>query len=189
MSDMQMERVNPKRLVAAAYNPRKIKPEEMESLRRSIREFGLVQPIVVQMPGNRIIGGHQRVEAAIAEGLKKVAVIRLRISDARAQALNLALNRISGEWDDAKLADLLRVMEEPDLASTGFDAEEIADLLDDSLEGRTVEEISPQAAPQVTWYLLAIPRAKEAEVAPHLEALEAAAEVRVQSSHLAGGKR
>jgi ParB-like chromosome segregation protein Spo0J len=177
---MRYEMVNPKRLVASAYNPRKIKPEEMESLRRSIREFGLVQPIVVQMPGNRIIGGHQRVIAAIEEGLERVPVVRLRISDAKAKAMNLALNRISGDWDRDKLAELLQELEDLERALTGFGEDEIAKLLDDSLDGRAVEEIEVTVAPKISWILLGIPSERSGEVELNLAALKAAAEVSVQ---------
>jgi len=80
---------DPRKLKAAAYNPRKMPRDEMDKLRRSIRTFGMVEPIVCQVPGWKIIGGHQRVEAAIAEKLGEVPVIPLRVSDARAKALNL----------------------------------------------------------------------------------------------------
>jgi ParB-like chromosome segregation protein Spo0J len=64
---MKVEMLNPALLEPSSYNPRKISAEEMASLRKSLREFGLVQPIVVQMPGNRIIAGHQRRDAVIAQ--------------------------------------------------------------------------------------------------------------------------
>ncbi|MBZ5543373.1 MAG: ParB N-terminal domain-containing protein [Acidobacteriia bacterium] len=143
---MRYEMADPKALEPSAHNPRKISAGEMEKLRRSIREFGIVQPIIVQAPGNRIIAGHQRREAAIAEGVKLVPISRLRISDAKAQAMNLALNRISGEWDDEKLVALLRELQDADRLSTGFDEDEIAKLLGEPLEGRTVEEIEVKRA-------------------------------------------
>lgn len=179
---MKYEMVDPKLLEPSAYNPRKISAEDMASLRRSIREFSLVQPIVLQMPGNRIIAGHQRRDAAIAEGLAKVPVTRLRISDAKAKAMNLALNRISGEWDDEKLAGLLRDLEDFERGLTGFGEEEIAKLLGEALEGRSVEEIELKPAPEIVWYLIGIPLARFGQVQEHVAALEAAAEVSVQSS-------
>lgn len=179
---MKYEMVDPRRLEPSAYNPRKISREEMAKLRASIREFGLVEPIILQMPGNRIIAGHQRRDAAIAEGLATVPVTRLRVSDAKAKALNLALNRISGEWDEEKLIPLLRELEEQERGLTGFDEDEIAKLLGDALEGRTVEEIELKPAPEIVWILLAIPLAQFGQVQEHVAALEAAAEVSVQSS-------
>ena len=179
---MNYEMADPKRLEPSAYNPRKISAEEMDKLRRSIREFGLVQPIIVQMPGNRIIAGHQRREAAIAEGLKRVPVHRLRISDAKSRAMNLALNRISGEWDDDKLVILLRELEEQDRGLTGFGEDEIAKLLGEALEGKSVEEIEVKSAPEIVWFLIAIPLARFGQVQEHIAGLEAVAELSVQSS-------
>jgi ParB-like chromosome segregation protein Spo0J len=179
---MKYEMADPKALEPSAYNPRKMSAEEMGKLRRSIREFGLVQPLIVQMPGNRIIAGHQRREAAIAEGLKRVPVHRLRISDAKARAMNLALNRISGEWDDEKLVLLLRELEAPERALSGFDEDEIARLLGDAIEGKGVEEQRLAPAPKVLWILLGIPEARAGEVESHLAVLRTAAEITVQAS-------
>lgn len=188
---MKYELADPKALEPSSYNPRKISAAEMEKLRRSIREFGLVQPIVVQMPGNRIIAGHQRRDAAIAEGLKRIPVHRLRISDAKAKAMNLALNRISGEWDDEKLVALLRKMEAPERALAGFDEDEIARLLGDAIEGKGVEETPLVGAPKVLWILLGIPEGRAAEVESHLEVLRSAAEISVEATReiqIQGGK-
>jgi len=176
--------VNPKRLNPSAYNPRVMSPEEMEKLRRSIREFGLVEPIVVQMPGNRIIGGHQRVEAAIAEGLARVPVFRRRMSDAKAKILNLALNKISGEWDHDKLRALFAELkiEEEDLDLTGFDTDEIEKELSAALEDTNIERLELRPAPKMVWILVGVLLNRFAKLQKHIAALEAAAELSVQSS-------
>jgi ParB-like chromosome segregation protein Spo0J len=179
---MKYEMADPKALEPSAYNPRKISADEMGKLRRSIREFGLVQPLIVQMPGNRIIAGHQRREAAIAEGLKRIPVHRLRIGDAKAKAMNLALNRISGEWDDSKLILLLRELEAPERKLSGFDEDEIAKLLGDAIDGKGVEEKPLAPAPKILWILLGIPEVRAGEVESHLAILRAVAEINVQSS-------
>lgn len=181
---MKVEMVNPKRLNPSSYNPRRIEPEEMEKLRRSIREFGLVETIVVQMPGNRIIGGHQRIEAAIAEGFTQVPVVRLRISDAKAKRLNLALNRISGEWDSDKLRALLQELklDGEDMELTGFDADEVERLLADALEKASIEKVELKPAPVIVWYLVGIPLNRFPEAQEHVAALEGIADISVQSS-------
>lgn len=181
---LKIELVNPKRLNASAYNPRRMSPAEMEKLRRSLREFGFVEPVVVQIPGNRIIGGHQRIEAALAEGMAKVPVLRLRISDRRAKTLNLALNRIQGEWDSDKLQALLQELqlEGEDLNLTGFEADEITKLLAESLNGKEIQELQLRPAPAIVWYLIGIPLDRFGEVQSHVAALEQAAEISVQSS-------
>jgi ParB/RepB/Spo0J family partition protein len=94
-------------------NPRHMPPGEMESLQRSVSQWGLIQPLVLRRADNTIIGGHQRLEAARALGLKTVPVVFADISAEEARALNLALNRISGEWDMEKLGALLEELQRP----------------------------------------------------------------------------
>lgn len=95
-------------LVPADYNPRKISPKAMEGLKKSLAEFGAVQPIVVNERTGHIVGGHQRVKALAALGQVETTVIVVDLSLTREKALNVALNNphISGEFDDG-LGDLL----------------------------------------------------------------------------------
>ena len=120
-------------LRADPANPRRIGDAELEALTRSIREFGFVDPVIAQRSSNRIIGGHQRVIAARREGLKEVPVIFLDLTHEQARLLGLALNRISGEWDEALLARLLADLEAaPDVnvGLSGFTEDEIRKLLE-----------------------------------------------------------
>jgi DNA modification methylase len=113
-------------------NPRTMPASEMQKLIRSIRQFGLVEPLVVRRSDQLVIGGHQRLEAAKALGMTKVPVVYVELSDAEATALNLALNRIQGEWDLPKLGELLdelRLLPDFDVTLSGFDGPEIEDLL------------------------------------------------------------
>ena len=99
---------------------------------RSIETFGLVEPLVVRRSDQLLIGGHQRLEAAKALGLRKVPVVFVEVSDEQAKELNLALNKIQGEWDLPKLGELLdelRLLPDFGMALTGFDGPEIEDLL------------------------------------------------------------
>ena len=93
-------------------NPRRISDEELESLTRSIREFGLIDPIIARREDKVVIGGHQRLIAARKLGLKQVPVVLVDISEEQAHVLNLALNRISGTWDQELLARLLAELKE-----------------------------------------------------------------------------
>jgi len=131
---LKVQRVGIEALRPAKYNPRVMPEAEMAKLRRSIEAFGFVEPIVVRRKDNTVIGGHQRLEAAKALGLKKVPVVYVDVSEQEAKALNLALNRIQGEWDLPKLGQLLEELRDlPDLdeALTGFDQKEMDDLLAD----------------------------------------------------------
>ncbi len=132
--DMCVERVPTEQLRPWEGNPRCITDQEMAGLRRSISQWGLVQPLVVRRADDTIIGGHQRWEAAKALGHQRVPVVYVDLSEAEAKALNLALNRIQGEWDLPKLGELLAELRElPDLDETltGFDGPEIETLLAD----------------------------------------------------------
>src|SRR5687767_10125563 len=115
-----------------AANPRRIREEELEALTRSMRRYGLVQPILVRREDDTVIGGHQRLLAARRLGLDTVPVIRLDLSSEQARLLNLALNRISGEWDEDLLARLLAELQasvDVDLSLSGFGDDEIKELL------------------------------------------------------------
>ncbi len=118
----------------APYNPRHMSESEMQKLMRSIQEFGLVEPLVVRRRDRTIIGGHQRWEAAKRLGLKTVPVVYVELTEAEAKALNLALNKIQGEWDLPRLGLLLEELRDlPDLDETlsGFDETEMESLLAD----------------------------------------------------------
>lgn len=115
-------------LKPAAYNPRRISPVEFEKLKDSIRRNGFVEPAVVNRDGT-IVGGHQRVKAAQALGMGMIPCVRVDLDRDAERALNLALNRISGEWDEAALAEVLRSLPSELARDTGFDDEEVARAL------------------------------------------------------------
>src|SRR5688500_13949717 len=113
-------------------NPRIISPTDLESLTRSIREFGFVQPVLARRDDKMVIGGHQRLLAARRLGWKTVPVIFLDLSEEQSRLLNVALNNISGEWDEQLLARLLadlQAVPNLDLSLTGFGDDELQRLL------------------------------------------------------------
>jgi ParB-like chromosome segregation protein Spo0J len=111
-------------------NPRRIGDAELEALTRSMRTYGLAQPILVRRQDDTVIGGHQRLVGARRLGYESVPVVRLDLSTDEARLLNLALNRISGEWDEELLARLLADLKDSvDLWLSGFGEDEIAALL------------------------------------------------------------
>jgi len=123
-------------------NPRRISDEELESLTRSIREFGLIDPIIARREDKTVIGGHQRLLAARKLGMKQVPVVLVDLSEDQAHLLNLALNRISGTWDQELLAHLLadlNAVPEVDLSLTGFSDDELQKHLK-SLDSREKRE-------------------------------------------------
>ena len=113
-------------------NPRRISEEELDALGRSLRQFGFVQPVLARRQRATVIGNHQRLVAARRLGLTTVPVTWLDVSVERARLLGLALNKISGSWDEQLLARLLADLQatpELDLSLSGFGEDEITDLL------------------------------------------------------------
>ena len=119
-------------LKPAAYNPRKkLKPgdKEYEKIKNSIKEFGFADPLVVNSDMT-IIGGHQRLTVAMDLGYTEVPCAVVNIDKTREKALNIALNKITGAWDEELLADLLKDLEASDFntALTGFEPPEMEAL-------------------------------------------------------------
>jgi ParB/RepB/Spo0J family partition protein len=91
-SDLHIEHLPIDELKPDPSNPRRISQAELEALTRSIREFGLVDPVIVRREDGLVIGGHQRLVAAGRLGLKTVPMMRLDLSPERSRLLNIALN-------------------------------------------------------------------------------------------------
>lgn len=142
---MKLERMEINKLRPAEYNPRKeLKPEDKEyqKIKNSIEEFGYVDPILVNKDLT-IIGGHQRLNVLKDMGYNEVDVIMLDLDKTKEKALNVALNKITGEWDKQKLEELLIDLEENDydLTLTGFENYEIEDLMTPILD---VDDLSEE---------------------------------------------
>ena len=131
---MQFERRKLADLHPAEYNPRKkLTPEDPEyiQIRNSLNEFGYADPIVINADGT-IIKGHQRRTVMMDLGYVEAEVIVLDIQDkAKEKALNIALNKITGKWDNAILKDLLVELdlEGYDFTVTGFQRPDLEDLI------------------------------------------------------------
>ncbi len=131
-TELRVEHVDIDELRPDPANPRRIAATEMEALTRSINQWGFVQPVLARREDRTVIGGHQRLLAGRRLGIKTVPVIFLDLSVEQARLLNLALNRISGEWDQDLLAHLLadlRPVEDLDLTLSGFGEDELAKLM------------------------------------------------------------
>ena len=139
---MEIEKIKITDIKPAEYNPRSISSEELTKLTNSINTFGLVDPIIINLKNNKIIGGHQRYEVLINQYMlnnefyAELNLIRmgdigwiftetdLTVEDEdHEKALNLALNKISGEWDFEKLTELLDELDLNgfDISLSGFD--------------------------------------------------------------------
>jgi len=129
---VEVENVDIDSLHPNPANPRRIGERELEALTRSLQAFGFVQPVLARKGDSVVIGGHQRLLAARRLGWKTVPVIFLDLSVEQSRLLNLALNKISGEWDTELLARMLadlKPIEDIDLSLSGFSEEELGRLL------------------------------------------------------------
>ena len=132
-------------LRAAEYNPRKtLTPEDSEyqKIKRSIEEFGYVDPIIINEDGT-IIGGHQRTTVLKDLGYEEVDVVVVDLDKQKEKALNIALNKITGEWDELKLKDLLLDLDlgDYDITFTGFEQKDLTELVDSlAVEPETVDD-------------------------------------------------
>jgi DNA modification methylase len=131
---MNIQRIPAEKLKPAKYNPRKdLKPGDpaYEKIKRSIHDFGYVEPVIWNEVTGNIVGGHQRYKILVSEGATEIDCVVVHIENVQDEkALNVALNKAVGEWEPVALADLLSDLQQSgyDLGATGFDAAEIDDL-------------------------------------------------------------
>ena len=142
---MNIEKKNVKDLLPADYNPRKdLKPgdPEYEKLKRSIEQFGYVEPVIWNQQTGCVVGGHQRLKVLIDMGITEVDVVVVDMDADKEKALNIALNKISGEWDTEKLALVIADLQgaDFDVSLTGFDPEELDDLFRDDVKDGIKED-------------------------------------------------
>lgn len=136
---MLIEKKNTAELLPADYNPRKdLKPgdPEYDKLKRSIEQFGYVEPVIWNKVTGRVVGGHQRLKVLIDMGIAEVECVVIEMDAEKEKALNIALNKISGEWDKEKLALLIADLQgaDFDVSLTGFDPAELDALFKDSIK-------------------------------------------------------
>ena len=132
---MEFKKLKIDALIPASYNPRKkLKPgdAEYEKIKNSITEFGYVYPIIVNSDMT-IIGGHQRWSVLKALGYDEVDCVVIKIDKTKEKALNIALNKVTGEWNKELLADLIKDLQslDYDVSMTGFEPPEIDELFND----------------------------------------------------------
>jgi ParB-like chromosome segregation protein Spo0J len=164
---MKIENVPASKLKAAEYNPRKIAPDVMEKLVAGIKEYGIVDPIIINKD-DTIIGGHQRFQAALEIGIKSLPCVRLDLTKEKEKALNIALNKIIGEFDMPKLTDLLISLDDESFKLTGFTEVELMEMqeIETELLQFTEKELKPY---KMTHVLISFPPEKMIRIKKHLE--------------------
>lgn len=139
----EMKLVPVEKLVPYVNNARTHSPEQINKLRSSLREFGFINPVIIDNDYG-IIAGHGRVKAAKEEGIGEVpCVFADYLTEAQKKAYILADNRMAMDagWDEELLRIEIEALqgEDFDIGLAGFDADEIADLFKDK-NGTEVED-------------------------------------------------
>jgi ParB-like chromosome segregation protein Spo0J len=115
----------------APYNPRRISEEELGRLEQSMKKYGCADLIVWNERTGYVVGGNQRLIILNRNKVPAISVVVVNLSLEEEMALNVALNKISGDWDYTKLKDVLRSIEGTslDVTLTGFSEGEVAAIL------------------------------------------------------------
>lgn len=134
MKKLQIQEMNINDITPADYNPRvdlNENDDEYKKIKNSIQEFGYVDPIIWNKRTGNIVGGHQRYTVLKDLGHEKVDVSVVDMSEQDEMALNIALNKVEGDWDKDKLKEVIADLEQDKLMFTGFDDDEIDSLMND----------------------------------------------------------
>jgi len=184
-------------LCAAPYNPHTISAEMLDSLGASIARFGLVEPIVWNRRSGNVVGGHQRLKILAAQGVEETDVVVVDLAPDEERTLNLALNKITGDWDIPKLSAVLEELQlaDADLDLTGFGQDEIGEIFGEAqreLFGDREETFDAEAAMEQAEQATGPTRVQSGEVwqlGPHrvmcADATDAASWQRLMNGRLA----
>ena len=149
---MNFKKVFISELSPAKYNPRKnldTEDPEYQRIKKSIEEFGYVDPIIVNSDYT-VIGGHQRLKVLKEMGQAQIDVVVVDLPKTKEKALNVALNKIAGEWDMTQLSIVLSELKEEDfdISITGFTEKELKEI-DEELFGKQAHEDDYEPPPEI----------------------------------------
>lgn len=118
-------------ITPAEYNPRKrLEPgdKEYEALKNSLERFGVAEPLVVNETTGKLVSGHQRLNVLLEMGVEEVEVVLVELDEEQEKLLNIAMNKIEGDWDYKKLEALFSEISAADIKFTGFSEGELQNL-------------------------------------------------------------
>ena len=168
MSPFTLREMPLDQLVPAAYNPRRsLTAAAYRKLKRSVVEFGLVEPLIWNERTGHVVGGHARLTILRELGYATVPVSVVNLTDDRERALNVVLNNqeAQGRYDAAKLLDLLEGLQDV-RELTGFDEATIR-----TLKLSPVEELASETLGDQVELTLVIDADRFEEVSPRVEEL------------------
>ncbi|MBC1743890.1 ParB N-terminal domain-containing protein [Listeria welshimeri] len=130
---MEIKEIEVRKINPASYNPRiDLQPDDVEyqKLKKSIQEFGYIDPLIWNEQTGNLVGGHQRYKILLESKPEKLAVSIVNLDSNQEKALNVALNKIEGGWDNEKLAIIFEELENEnfDFNVSGFEEMEIQSL-------------------------------------------------------------
>ncbi len=131
----------------AEYNPRvELKPgdREYEALKKSLDRFGVAVPLVVNRTTGNLVSGHQRLNVLREQGAEEVEVVVIEADPEREKLLNIAMNKIEGDWDYEKLEAMFEDISPEDIDFTGFTGAELADLFGAEDAGPADDDEEPE---------------------------------------------
>lgn len=131
---MQIETIPIDQIQTAEYNPRKdLQPgdPEYQAIKNSIERWTLLEPLIWNRRTGNLVGGHQRLKILQETGATEVAVSQVDLDPAEEKALNLALNKAQGAWDEERLVMTIEelIASGQDLTGTGFTEKDLDRLL------------------------------------------------------------
>ena len=164
----------------APYNPRvELKPgmPEYEKLNKSIDKFEQVLPMVYNSRSGRLVGGHQTMTVLENRGIDESDMSIVDLNDADEKVLNLALNKIGGDFDENKLSELFETMTLPEIQLGGFDLDEISNFVvpDEDIEF-TLEDFEFDEVYEPCWFVIRAPIDNYEEIKTKLMELDATVE-------------
>ncbi|MCX7701213.1 MAG: ParB N-terminal domain-containing protein [Gemmataceae bacterium] len=170
--DFELRTMPLPQLIPAPYNPRRpLSPQSpaYRRLERSLREFGLVEPLIWNETTGHVVGGHLRLSILKKLGVTEVPVSVVRLSPEREKALNIILNNreAQGRFDPDSLRSVLEDLHGlPEFDLTGFDS---ADLK--SLRLEPVTELAPLPPPDQLELIVEVPRESYETIQSRLDEL------------------
>ena len=140
----EMNLVDVDKLIPYVNNARTHSKEQINKLRASIREFGFINPVIIDRDYN-VIAGHGRILASQEEGIDKVPCVFVDyLTDAQKKAYIIADNRMAldADWNEELLKIEIESLkdEDFDLSFTGFDESELLDLFGDDSKGKVEDD-------------------------------------------------
>lgn len=132
-TDMQTKVMRLEDIVPAEYNPRQDLQKgdfEYDRLKDSIDTLGFVKPLVVNIRNNVLISGHQRLKILLENGVTETEVMIVDLDEEKEKLLNIAMNRIEGDWEWGKLESLLKEFSADELTVTGFTRSELESIFE-----------------------------------------------------------